>query len=127
MYVIISFLIFLLCFSISFFTKNFKFLTVWNYFLAYVILNLVGRSIFIQYDLGTFDPWKSFLKGLNDESLTFGAFFYLYAIFFLCLGYMSIGNRLAISFWPKKNTSKYLSRNYVRTLYIRLSIYHNNI
>ena len=120
MYFIVAFLIFILCLSISIFTKNFRFLTVWNYFLAYVILNIVLRSLFIEFELGSFDPWKRFLKGLTDERLIFGVYFYLYAIFFLCLGYMSIGNRLKITLWPKKDMPRHFSRSFITRLQWKL-------
>ena len=120
MLLVSAMLILIVCVSVPILTRNYRLFTIWNYFLAFVVLNIVVRTFFIVFDFGTVDPWSTFLKNLSIDDLIWGSLLYAMACFFLCLGYLSVGKKAKLSFWPGVISSAGLSSNYVRTLQLRL-------
>ena len=102
MLIITSLLIFSLCVGVSILTKNYKILTIWNFFTCFVLLNIVFRSVYIELGIAKdiIDPWAVFLPGLTSDDLVFAAFFYFFGILALGAGYLLIGKKKKFSFWP---------------------------
>ena len=97
MLLVSAMLILIVCVSVPILTRNYRLFTIWNYFLAFVVLNIVVRTFFIVFDFGTVDPWSTFLKNLSIDDLIWGSLLYAMACFFLCLGYLSVGKKVTFS------------------------------
>lgn len=113
-------MVLMVCVTVPILTRNYSLFTIWNYFLAFVVLNIVVRTYFIVFDIGTIDPWSTFLKNLSIEDLIWGSLMYSMSCFFLCLGYLSVGKKAKLSFWPRGISSVGFNSSYVRTIQLRL-------
>ncbi|MDA9282323.1 oligosaccharide repeat unit polymerase [Pseudomonadales bacterium] len=101
MLVIISFLIFLVCVGVSVLTKNYRVLTVWNFFTCFVFLNIFIRCLYIEFGIASeiIDPWLVFLPGLSYYDLVEAGFFYLAGVVALSCGYLVAGRTKTLGFF----------------------------